>query len=47
MVGIEWSMVPTVRFGTADLQAARAQSGEGLRRSHFVNEVQIDVKDGG
>ena len=34
-------------IGAADFQAARAQTGKGLRRGHFVDEVQIDVEDGG
>ncbi len=34
-------------IGAADFQAACAQSGKRLRRGHFVNEVEIDVKDCG
>ena len=33
--------------GTPDPELARAQPGEGLRRGHLVDEVAVDVEDGG
>ena len=33
--------------GAAHAQPARAETGEGLRRGHLVDEVQVDVEDGG
>ena len=31
-------------LGAAHREAARAQAGEGLRRGHLVDEVQVDVE---
>ena len=33
-------------IGAADFQSALTQTGEGLRRGHFVDEVQVNVEDG-
>ena len=32
--------------GPADFQSALAQTGEGLRRGHLVDEVQVNIEDG-
>jgi hypothetical protein len=31
----------------ADFQSALAESGKGLGRGHFVDQVQVDVKNRG
>ena len=44
VVGMLWSVVAIVRSGPAHLEAALAQTREGLRRGHFVDQVQVDVQ---
>ena len=45
--GCEWSIVATVRSGRRTFRPRAAQAGEGLRRGHLVDQVQVDVEDGG
>ena len=44
-VGVEWSIVATVRSGRRTVRPRAREPGERLRRGHLVDEVQIDVED--
>ena len=45
-VGMEWSIVATVFSGRRTFESAFTQAGEGLRRSDFMDQVQVNIQDG-
>jgi hypothetical protein len=46
LVGVEWSMVASVRSGRRTGRPERLQYAECLRRCDLVDEMQIDVQNG-
>ena len=47
VVGTLWSTVAMVAIGAAHLAAGEAQTLKGLRRSDLVEQLQVDVEQGG